>query len=400
MMDSKALLAALIGFDTTSRESNLQLIDFVRDYLKNLQVPCELVFNDERTKANLFATIGPTDRPGIVLSGHTDVVPVDGQAWSFPPFALSESDGKLYGRGTADMKGYIACVLAAVPGLLAEPLQVPVHIALSYDEEVGCLGVRGLLAALEQRPHKPLLCIIGEPTQLQPVLGHKGKLGMRCDVQGAACHSAYAPLGVNAIEYAADLIGELKRIGTTLRAAHLCDARFDPPYTTVQTGVISGGKALNIVPADCRFDFEIRALPAQDPVEVAAQLMRYAQQHVLPKMREVDASSDIRFSELSAYPGLATDSESQAAKLISRICGSDAFTTVAFGTEGGLFDAIGIPTVVCGPGSMDQGHKPDEFISIAQLHACDAMLGRLTELLRSESPVPSGNNQSERPGSA
>ncbi|HEY0287284.1 MAG TPA: acetylornithine deacetylase [Pseudomonas sp.] len=377
MSSSRNLLASLIGFDTTSRESNLQLIEFVRDYLTRLDVPCELIFNDDRSKANLFATLGPDDRPGIVFSGHTDVVPVDGQPWTVTPFELTEKDGKLYGRGTADMKGYIACVLAAVPKLLAAPLRMPVHIALSYDEEVGCLGVRSLLAELEQRPHKPLLCIIGEPTELKPVLGHKGKLAMRCDVHGAACHSAYAPQGVNAIEYAAELIGELGRIGSRLRAPELHDVRFDPPFTTVQTGVISGGKALNIVPADCRFDFEVRALPAQDPREVAEQLERYAEQEVLPRMLAVEAGSAIRFSELSAYPGLATDAQSQAAQLIAQFCGSSEFTTVAFGTEGGLFDAIGIATVVCGPGSMDQGHKPDEFVSIEQLDACDAMFERI-----------------------
>lgn len=382
-MNSKALLSTLIGFDTTSRESNLQLIAFVRDYLNEHQVPCELIFNDERSKANLFATIGVDDRPGVVLSGHTDVVPVDGQPWNVPPFELTERGGKLYGRGTADMKGYIACVLAAVPALLAEPLRMPVHIALSYDEEVGCLGVRSLLAELEQRPHKPALCIIGEPTELKPVLGHKGKLAMRCDVHGAACHSAYAPQGVNAIEYAAELIGELGRIGSTLRAVHLQDPRFDPPFSTVQTGMIGGGKALNIVPADCRFDFEIRTLPDQDAQAVVQQLQTYAREQVVPKMQAVNAATGIRFTELSSYPGLATDAHSEAAKLIAECCGSSEFTTVAFGTEGGLFDAIGIPTVVCGPGSMDQGHKPDEFVSVEQLAGCDRMLERLVAALRS-----------------
>lgn len=382
MSNSRDLLADLIGFDTTSRESNLQLIEYARAYLAGHGVPCELIFNTEGSKANLFATLGPDDRPGIVLSGHTDVVPVDGQAWTVPPFALTEQDGKLFGRGAADMKGYIACVLAAVPRLLAKPLRQPVHIALSYDEEVGCLGVRSLLAELQQRAHRPLLCIIGEPTELKPVLGHKGKLAMRCDVHGAACHSAYAPQGVNAIEYAAELIGELGRIGRALQAPALHDPRFDPPFSTVQTGLISGGKALNIVPADCRFDFEVRALPAQDPRDVAQQLERYAVEQVLPRMQAVAADSRIDFSELSAYPGLATDAHGQAARLIAQLCGSDAFTTVAFGTEGGLFDAIGIPTVVCGPGSMDQGHKPDEFVSVAQFQACDAMLERLAEWLQ------------------
>ncbi|MCP1495461.1 acetylornithine deacetylase [Pseudomonas migulae] len=377
MSTSREVLKALVAFDTTSRESNLQLIEFVRDYLASFDVPCELIYNEQRSKANLFATFGPADKPGIVLSGHTDVVPVDGQPWTVAPFELTERDGKLYGRGTADMKGYIACVLALVPSLVSAQLRLPVHIALSYDEEVGCLGVRSLLAALEQRPVKPMLCIIGEPTELKPVLGHKGKLAMRCDIQGHACHSAYAPLGVNAIEYAAELIGELGRIGNRLKAPEHHDARFDPPFSTVQTGVIGGGKALNIVPADCRFDFEVRALPSHDPSDVARELKTYAEQHVLPRMRAVSDQSEIRFSELSAYPGLATDAHSEAAELIAAFCGSRAFGTVAFGTEGGLFDAAGVPTVVCGPGSMDQGHKPDEFVSLQQLHDCDAMLQRM-----------------------
>ena len=377
MSSSRDVLKALVAFDTTSRESNLQLIEFVRDYLASCDVPCELIYNQQRSKANLFATIGPTDKPGIVLSGHTDVVPVDGQPWTVPPFELTERDGKVYGRGTADMKGYIACMLALVPSLVSTSLRLPVHIALSYDEEVGCLGVRSLLAELEQRPVKPMLCIIGEPTELKPVLGHKGKLAIRCDIHGHACHSAYAPLGVNAIEYAAELIGELGRIGTRLKAPEHHDARFDPPFSTVQTGVIGGGKALNIVPADCRFDFEIRALPSHDPNDVARDLKTYAEQHVLPRMRAVSDRSEIRFSELSAYPGLATDAHSEAAELIAAFCGSRAFGMVAFGTEGGLFDAAGIPTVVCGPGSMDQGHKPDEFVSLDQLNACDAMLQRM-----------------------
>ncbi|MBM6446814.1 MULTISPECIES: acetylornithine deacetylase [Pseudomonas] len=377
MSSSRDLLQTLVAFDTTSRESNLQLIEFVRDYLARFDVPCELIYNEQRSKANLFATLGPADRPGIVLSGHTDVVPVDGQPWTVAPFELTERDGKLYGRGTADMKGYIACVLALVPALVTANLRRPVHIALSYDEEVGCLGVRSLLKALEQRPIKPMLCIIGEPTELRPVLGHKGKLAMRCDIHGQACHSAYAPQGVNAIEYAAELIGELGRIGHRLKAPEHHDARFDPPFSTVQTGVISGGKALNIIPADCRFDFEIRALPSHDPSEVAQALKTYAEQQVLPRMRAVSEQSEIRFSELSAYPGLATEAHSEAAELIAAFSGCREFGTVAFGTEGGLFDAAGIPTVVCGPGSMDQGHKPDEFVSLEQLNGCDEMLQRM-----------------------
>ncbi len=379
---SRALLERLIGFATVSRDSNLQLIAFVRDYLAGFGVDSELFHNAEGTKANLFATIGPKDRGGVVLSGHTDVVPVDGQTWTLDPFQLTERDGRLYGRGAADMKGFIACVLAAVPGFLQRPLQVPVHLAFSYDEEVGCLGVRSMLAELEKRPHKPTLCLIGEPTELKPVLGHKGKLAMRCEVHGAACHSAYAPYGVNAIEYAARLIGHLGDIGARLAQPEHHDARFDPPFSTVQTGLIKGGRALNIVPAECEFDFEVRALPGFDAQSVADELQKYAAQQLLPKMQAVSAASDIRLQALSAYPGLATPPDSEAARLLTRICGSSDFGTVAFGTEGGLFDGAGIPTVVCGPGSMDQGHKPDEFVSVEQLQGCDAMLSRLADYLR------------------
>ncbi|SEI22313.1 acetylornithine deacetylase [Pseudomonas asplenii] len=382
MNSSRELLAQLVRFDTTSRESNLALIDCVRTYLQGHGVACELLFNEHKSKANLLATLGPADVPGIVLSGHTDVVPVDGQRWSVAPFELTERDGKLYGRGTADMKGYIACVLALVPALMEAPLRMPVHIALSYDEEVGCLGVRSLIERFHAQPVKPLLCVIGEPTELKPVLGHKGKLAMRCDVHGAACHSAYAPSGVNAIEYAACLISELVRIGDGLKAPAQRDLRFDPPFSTVQTGVINGGKALNIVPQQCSFDFEVRALPAHDPRQVADALRDYAERSLLPAMQAVSAHSAISISELSSYPGLATSAESQAAEWVAQFSGSRDFGTVAFGTEGGLFDQAGIPTVVCGPGSMAQGHKPDEFISVAQLEACDRMLERVLAFVR------------------
>lgn len=300
---SRELLARLVGFATVSRDSNLELIGFIRDYLASHGVHSELIYNPERTKANLFASIGPEDRGGVVLSGHTDVVPVDGQAWSVEPFVLSEREGRLYGRGTADMKGFIASVLAAVPGLTRRRLRLPVHLAFSYDEEVGCLGVRPMLERMQQRPHKPLLCLIGEPTELRPVLGHKGKLAMRCQVRGAACHSAYAPYGVNAIEYAARLIGKLGEIGSRLAQPEHHDPRFDPPFSTVQTGTIQGGRALNIVPAECQFDFEVRTLPGYDAQAVVDQLQGYARDQLLPQMQAVQADTGIALQPLSAYPG-------------------------------------------------------------------------------------------------
>ncbi len=380
-ISSRDLLGRLVGFATVSRDSNLELIAFIQTCLEEFGVQSELFYNPERTKANLFATIGPRDRGGIVLSGHTDVVPADGQPWTVEPFRLTERDGRLYGRGTADMKGFIASVLAAVPALLKQPLKLPVHLAFSYDEEVGCMGVRPMLAELEKRPHRPRLCLIGEPSGLKPVLGHKGKLAMRCHVKGAACHSAYAPYGVNAIQYAARLIGRLEEIGAELAQPEHQDTRFDPPFSTVRTGVIKGGRALNIVPAECEFDFEVRALPDFDAEEVPGKLQKYAEAELLPKMRSVQRDTDIRLQPLNAYPGLATPPDSEAARMLELISISNEFGTVAFGTEGGLFERAGIPTVVCGPGSMDQGHKPDEFITLEQLTACDAMMARLAEYL-------------------
>ena len=376
-VSSRELLEQLIGFATVSSDSNIELIDFIRHYLAELGVESELFYNPERTKANLFATIGPRDRGGVVLAGHTDVVPVDGQAWTSKPFRLTERDGRLYGRGTADMKGFIASVLAAVPVFLKRTLKLPIHLAFSYDEEVGCLGVRSMLAELEKRPLTPRMCLIGEPTELKPVLGHKGKLAMRCQVKGAACHSAYAPNGVNAIEYAARLIGRLGEIGVQLAQPEHHDRRFDPPFSTVQTGLIKGGRALNIVPAECEFDFEVRTLPGFDAYEVANDLQTYADVEPLPRMLSVQPNTGIRLQPLSAYPGLATSPDSEVARLLVLLSGSTEFGTVAFGTEGGLFDQAGIPTVVCGPGSMDQGHKPDEFITLEQLTRCDEMLARL-----------------------
>jgi acetylornithine deacetylase len=378
------MLEQLISFPTVSRDSNLELIRFIQAYLSRLGVESELFYNAELTKANLFATVGPQDQGGVALSGHTDVVPVDGQNWTVDPFSLSENDGRLYGRGTSDMKGFIACVLAAVPSFLAKPLKKPIHLVFSYDEEVGCLGVRPMLAELEKRNNKPQLCLVGEPTLMQPVLGHKGKLAMRCSVKGAACHSAYSPQGVNAIEYAAKLIGKLGEIGEALAQPELHDHRFEPPYSTVQTGVIKGGRALNIVPAECEFDFEIRAIPGFDAAVVPDQLKTYAQETLLPKMRAVSGQSDIQFDHLSDYPGLATPPESEVAQLVAALTGSTEFSTVAFGTEGGLFNQAGIPTVICGPGSIDQAHKPDEFVSLEQLAACDAMLARLANLLQNK----------------
>lgn len=371
----RAILEQLLSLDTTSRESNLALIDVISHYLDDLGIQSTLVFNQEKTKANLYARLGPSGDGGVMLSGHTDVVPVDGQNWTHPPFQLTELDDKCYGRGSADMKGFIACVLASVPTFLETELRMPLYLAFSYDEEIGCLGVRGLIDHIKASPEKPAMCIIGEPTNMHPIYGHKGKVSMRCKVHGHACHSAYAPEGVNAIEYAAKIINKLTDLAEPLK--NELDERFDPPYSTLQTGTIKGGAALNIVPEYCQFDFEMRYLPKADATSTFIALQNYAEQRLKPAMQSVDAGADITFESLSAYPPLLTDPQSEFAQWLAEWSGNKSFGTVAFGTEGGLFDEAGVATLVCGPGSMDQGHKPDEFVTVEQLNRCTTMLSNL-----------------------
>jgi acetylornithine deacetylase len=371
------MLRRLVGFDTTSRQSNLELIDFVRDRLDRLGVASELVFDETGTKANLYATIGPGGRGGIMLSGHTDVVPVDGQDWHGDPFAVAAADGKLYGRGTADMKGFIAVVLARLPDLVGRRLATPIHLALSYDEEVGCRGVRRLIAALAERADRPLLCVVGEPTLMRPVVGHKGKRSFHCRVQGLECHSAMNHEGVNAVEAAAELVARLKQMAREKRRSGPFDADFVPPYTTIHTGMIRGGTALNIVPKECSFDFEYRLLPGDDAEAPIDELRAFAETRLLPEMRAVRPEASIEFVELSAFPGLATAPDAEITRLVLSLTGANTTGKVAFGTEGGLFHEAGIPTVVCGPGSIEQAHKPDEFVAIEQIARCEEFIGRL-----------------------
>ncbi len=376
------LIRRLVGFDTVSRKPNRELIAFVRDYLADLGVDSRLVPDATGAKANLFATIGPADKPGVVLSGHTDVVPVDGQDWSSDPFTAIENDGKIFGRGTADMKSFIAVALSLAPEMQERELSAPIHFAFSYDEEVGCVGVRGLLAMLSGMKVKPEACIVGEPTEMKVVTGHKGKTAIRCAVHGQACHSAMAPYGVNAVEVAAEMISYLRAIGRRLRSDGPFDPAFDPPFGTVHTGVIAGGTALNIVPADCSFDFEVRTLPGQTAAEVVAEVEDYAAAKLLPDMRAVAPASQIAFEELSGFPGLDTPDRADVTELAKSLSGSNRTQKVSFGTEAGLFHEAGIPAVVCGPGSIAQAHKPDEHVALDQVARCEAFVRRLIERLR------------------
>ena len=380
---SMEMLRRLIAFDTTSRNSNLELIDFVRNHLDGFGIAGELVPDATGKKANLYATIGPKDRPGICLSGHTDVVPIDGQDWSTDPWKLTERDGLLYGRGTCDMKGFVAIMLTWVERFAKSDLKTPVHLLFSYDEEVGCLGVRGALERLKQFPVMPKGCVIGEPTSMQVTTAHKGKKSMRCHVHGHECHSSLAPQGVNAVEYAAEVIAHLKGMARRFASEGPFDHDYDVPYTTVHTGIVHGGTALNIVPKDCRFDFEFRYLPAEDPERLLADVQRFAETKLAPEMKKVVAEAGFTWEQISAFPGLDTKDDAEIAVLAKALALSNATVKVAFGTEAGLVQQAGIPTVVCGPGSIEQAHKPDEFVALSQLSLCEAFMDRLVARLQS-----------------
>lgn len=368
------LIRELIAFPTVSRDSNLQLIDYVRELLRPLDADLRLTFDHDRHKANLFATLGPRGEPGIALSGHTDVVPVDGQQWSSDPFILTERDGRLYGRGTSDMKSFIACVLALVPGYVNRGLKTPLHLAFSYDEEVGCLGVRGLLEDMVRAGIRPRSCVVGEPTEMRPVIAHKGKQSYRCTVRGLASHSAYAPYGVNAVEAAAEAVAFLKQLARRHRDHGPYDRGFDIAYTTVHTGVIRGGTALNIVPQDCVFDFEFRNLPGDDPERLRAEFESHLRSVIEPEMHAVDPRTGFTIQKLSEIPALDTGAEAEITALAQEFSGCEETVKVSFGTEASQFQMAGVPTVVCGPGSIREAHKPDEFVTLEQVARCERFL--------------------------
>ncbi|GGK55940.1 acetylornithine deacetylase [Amphritea balenae] len=371
------ILDQLIGFDTTSCNSNLQLMAYVQGYLENLGVTSQLIYDAEEKKANLYATIGPQDKAGVMLSGHTDTVPVAGQNWTRQPYQLTEENGYYYGRGTTDMKGFIAVVLAAVPQMINQTLHTPIHLAFSYDEEIGCVGVRRLIHTMQNQPLKPAICIIGEPTSMQVVTAHKGKLAAKVTVTGKECHSGMAPLGVNAVNYAARMIIWLEQLAQNKEDFGPFEEGYDIPHSTVHTGTVKGGTALNIVPNHCEFLFEIRNIAQEDPRDLLAQFENYAEE-LLAEMRLTDQNCDIAIEITTEYPGLSTAEDAEVVAFVKKLAQSTANANINFGTEGGLFsNVLGIPTVVCGPGNMDQGHKPDEFIHNSQLQQCEAFMARL-----------------------
>lgn len=377
MMVMRGILERLLAFDTVSANPNIGLMGYVRDLLATAGIEATLIPDPSGGKANLHAHVGPVGRAGVLLSGHTDVVPVEGQAWTYPPFAATEAEGRIYGRGAADMKGFVACALAAMLRAARRPLKVPLQLALSYDEEVGCLGVRSLIGQMQGLPVRPLMCIVGEPTGMQVATGHKGKIALRASCVGREGHSALAPLALNALHLAVDFVNALRAMQAELAATGLRDGDYDVPYTTVHAGKLNGGVQVNIVPNAAVVDFEIRSLAEEDTDALIAG-MRQAAAAICQPLRATFPEAEIRVERLWDYPGLGTPPDAGVVRFVQSLTGANSTMKVAFGTEGGLFAReLGIPTVICGPGSMAQGHKPDEYVSLEQLARCEAMLEAL-----------------------
>jgi acetylornithine deacetylase len=374
----RTLLAGLIGFDTVSDRSNLALIAYIEDYLAAFGITGLRVVDATGQKASLWVTIGPQDKPGIVLSGHTDVVPVEGQAWTHNPFEMVERDGKLYGRGTTDMKGFVATCLAMVPEMKRAQLATPIHLAISYDEEIGCVGVRPLLKILSQASVKPIGCFVGEPTQMELAIGHKGKHGVRATFRGFACHSSIAPTGVNAIEHAATLIAEISRRAAQIAKEGARDELYDIPYTTLLTSIVQGGTALNIVPDTCTIEFEARGLGIAESKEVTDAIIAWARETIEPVMQRANPTCGIDFEEILEYPALEMPAGDSWVTLAKQLSGRNSHCKVAFGTEAGLFVSMaGIPSVVIGPGSIAQAHKADEYVELSELLKCAGFIERV-----------------------
>ena len=377
---TEEMLARLIAFDTTSRDGNIPLIEFVEDYLDGWGVPHLRVDYEANRKTNLFATIGPDIAGGIVLSGHTDVVPVDGQPWTSHPFELTLRGDRLFGRGTCDMKGFLAVCLAEVPNFLKAGLKAPIHLALSCDEEVGCKGVRPLIAHMRDHLPKPRAVIVGEPTSMKVVNAHKSAVTFATEVTGHEAHSSLTHHGVNAIMVAGELLSEINRIREDLIEAGDPTNRFDPPYSTVHVGLIEGGTAKNIIPRRCTFQWETRLLPTADPAYVPDRLEAYAKK-LEPAMKKVAPDTGISIETANQVPGLAPEKDSPAELLALHLANANSTHAVSYCTEAGLFQQIGIPAVICGPGSIEQAHKPDEYIDLSELRKCEGFMGKLVQQL-------------------
>ena len=380
-MNSIQILEKLISFDTVSSNSNLEIISYCEKILKDAGAETTLIKNREETKANLFATIGPVDQPGIILSGHTDVVPVTSQKWQTNPFKLTEIDNKLYGRGTADMKSFVACALYAASKASSMNLKTPLHFSFSYDEEIGCVGVRSLIEMLKNSPINPLFCIVGEPTSMQVMSGHKGKVNASVLIKGKEAHSALTTKGLNSIYLASEFIQGIQSIQTNLINNSAHDNDFEVPYTTLQVGKIEGGVAVNIVPSSSSLLFEIRSLHSDDPNLILKDI-KILSEKIVKSHIDKFPDTEIEIKVTSQYPALNTMKNSDVISFLNGLTGNNSVEKVSFGTEGGLFsNELNIETAICGPGSMNQGHQPDEYIEKVQIDLCDQMLENLLNKL-------------------
>lgn len=368
-----SLAQSLVRMNTVSQNSNLELIHFIRDELARLGVPSRLTYNASKTKANLFATLGEGRPAGVILSGHTDTVPWDGQDWSQDPLSAHVQDARLYGRGSADMKGFIAMALAQAEGFLASDMPFAVHYAFSYDEEVGCVGVRELIADMKDAGVRPLACIVGEPTDMVPAIAHKGVYRYRCCVRGKEAHSSLTPHSVNAIEMAARVVGHVRDMAEGFEREEPRFEGFDVPFSTASVGQFHGGIADNVVPRDAEFRYEFRDLPTADAARMQAEVEAYARS-LEPAMQKVASGTGFRFETICEVPSFLGRRDDPVTRLAQRLAGATDTTLVAFGTEAGLFKNAGIPTVVCGPGSIRQAHQPDEYVSLEQLARCESFM--------------------------
>jgi len=380
-MNTFDILEKLISFNTVSINSNIKLIDYVVDLLNKNSIEFFLDINKDKTKSNLLAYIGPEVNGGILLSGHTDVVPTEGQTWNKPAFKLTEDNGLLYGRGTADMKSFIACSINNLIQTKDKKLTKPLYLALSYDEEIGCVGVRSLIKLMSNFKNKPEMCIIGEPTSMQIATGHKGKTGILAECFGKEAHSAHAPLYVNSINLASEFIAEIKKIQNKIIYNGNSDNFYKIPYTTIHVGKIFGGIALNIVPKYTTINFEIRNIFTDNPKDIIKEI-KSAIKIILKEAKKISKEANIKLKITNEYPYLETNINNEIVTFMKQITGKNNTIKVDFGTEGGLFsDRLTIPTIVCGPGSMEQGHKPDEFISRDQINECDRILNKISSSL-------------------
>jgi acetylornithine deacetylase len=376
-MNSLEILERLVSFPTVSRDPNLPLIHHVRDFLAARGIEVRLYPDGSGNKANLFATTGPADRPGVLLSGHSDVVPVEGQAWSTDPFRLHERSGRLYARGSADMKGFIACALACMDRALARRLTVPLQLALSYDEELGCLGVPSLIRDMATWTHRPRFCIVGEPTLLRPGIGHKGKRAFHAVCHGQAAHSSAPARGINAVYMACDLIGRLRQRQEVIAAGGARDPGYEVPYTTLHAGVIHGGTVNNIVPPRCEVELELRNVPGDDPEALEKELREDALA-VAGATAGPAGQGRIDLAVAFEYPALEIAPDADVVELVAALTGHREFIKVGYGSEAGLFQRdAGVASVLCGPGSIDQAHRADEYVERDQMDRCDAMLDAL-----------------------